>query len=199
MSMWDYLETEQARGDLRRGAAAGDRLSAIADILDTAGEFLEGLGNGAELERAADEEEAGVHVPKRRRCGGHQERDGPAGPAEAGEWRDPGAPQHVLKAQSLLRRVVPYTTGEVLATILAAQNHLAEWNAGLWGTPVHLVEDEDSPWKTMTRRRSQSARFQHHRSQKPSEQTPRQSGIRGAAMGAQRPGTWMDTAAGRKY
>ena len=122
MSMWDYLETEQARGDLRSGAAAGDRLSAIADILDTAGEFLEALDNGAELDRAAHKEETAVYVPKRRRCGGHQERDGPAGPAEAGEWRDPGPPQHVLKAQS---------SGG------AAQNHLAEWNAGLWGTPLN--------------------------------------------------------------
>ena len=112
-------------------------------LSSTPREFLEALDNGAELERAADEEEAAIHVPKRRRCGGHQEREGPVGPAEAGEWRDPGAPQLVLKAQSLLRRVVPYTTGEVLATILAAQNHLAEWNAGLWGTPVHFVEDED--------------------------------------------------------
>ena len=41
------------------GAAAGDRLSAIADILDTAGEFLEALDNGAELEEQ--------HTKKKRR------------------------------------------------------------------------------------------------------------------------------------
>ena len=33
--------------------------------------------------------------------------------------------------------------GEVLETILAAQNHLAEWNAGLWGMPLHVVEDDE--------------------------------------------------------
>ena len=56
-------------------------MSAVADVLDTTGELLAALDNGAELERAADEEEemAAVHVPKRRHCGGHLEREGPSG------------------------------------------------------------------------------------------------------------------------
>ncbi|CAE7365461.1 unnamed protein product [Symbiodinium sp. KB8] len=45
-ALWDYLETDQARGDLHPNRATGDRISAVAEILDTAADFLAALDNG---------------------------------------------------------------------------------------------------------------------------------------------------------
>ena len=58
-ALWDYLETDQARGDLHPGRATGDRISAVAEILDTAADFLVALDNGAEPERGGGEPQTG--------------------------------------------------------------------------------------------------------------------------------------------
>ena len=65
-----------------------------------------------------------------------------AAPEESGE----AAPFDVLKAQDILKKVVPFVEQEVAVQLNEALSHLVQWTPALWGHPIQLVEslEEDA-------------------------------------------------------
>ena len=58
--------------------------------------------------------------------------------------REPEAsPYSVLKAQEILRRLLPFAEHEMAANLAEAHAHLAQWTQALWGHPIQLLEDRE--------------------------------------------------------
>ena len=71
----------------------------------------------------------------------HGDRGAPRREGEA-------TPYSVLRAQEILRTVMPFAEHEMALSLGEAHAHLAQWTQALWGHPIQLVEDRDETGQT---------------------------------------------------
>ena len=76
-----------------------------------------------------------------------QEGDAPAEPAAPvlsnGQPRE-ATPYAILKAQGILKRIMPFAEQEIAQHIAEAHVLLEQWTTALWGQPIQLVDSADT-------------------------------------------------------